>query len=112
MPADKELVVYARTTYCPYIARAKRVFEQYHVPHRDIMIDECEEATRRVEGWTGFRSVPTIIVAHCGEDVPCEDPTPLPAGSSPRGVDRGSMITEPSEEDLVAWLKRNGFIEP
>lgn len=110
MPTDKELVVYARSTYCPYIAKAKRVFEQYQVPHRDIMIDQSEEATKRVEGWTGFRSVPTIIVARKGEDVPCEDPAPLPAGGSPRGVDRGSMITEPYEEELVAWLKRHGFI--
>jgi glutaredoxin len=111
MPTDKELIVYMRTTYCPYISRAQRVFEKYSVPHRDIMIDQSEEATRRVEGWTGFRSVPTIIVARGGEDVPCEEPTPLPTGGSPRGVDRGSMITEPSEEDLVNWLKRNGFIE-
>src|SRR5512139_3662909 len=98
MPTDKELVVYARSTYCPYIAKAKRVFEQYQVPHREIMIDQSEEATKRVEGWTGFRSVPTIIVARKGEDVPYEDPAPLPAGGSPRGVDRGSMITEPYEE--------------
>lgn len=111
MPTDKELVVYARTTYCPYIAKVKRVFEQYHVPHREIMIDQSEEATRRVEGWTGFRSVPTIIVARPGENVPYEDPAPLPAGGSPRGVDRGSMITEPYEEELVNWLKRNGFIQ-
>lgn len=111
MPTDKELVVYARSTYCPYIAKAQRVFEQYNVPHRDILIDESEEATRRVEGWTGYRSVPTIIVARRGEDVPYEDPTPLPVGGSPRSVDRGSMITEPSEEDLVSWLRRNGFID-
>jgi glutaredoxin len=111
MPTDKELVVYTRSTYCPYIAKAKRVFEQYHVSHREIMIDESDDATRRIEGWTGFRSVPTIIVARCGEDVPCEAPAPLPAGASPRGVDRGSMITEPYETELIAWLKRNGFIE-
>lgn len=110
MPSDKELVVYMRTTYCPYIAKAQKVFEQYHIAHRDIMIDKSEEATKRVEAWTGFRSVPTIIVARRGEDVPYEDPSPLPAGGSPRGVDRGSMITEPYEEELVTWLRRHGFI--
>jgi hypothetical protein len=81
------------------------------VPHRDIMIDQNEEAARRVKSWTGFQSVPTIIVARRGEDVPYEEPAPLPVGGSPRGVDRGSMITEPSEEDLVNWLKHNGFID-
>lgn len=111
MPTDKELVVYSRSTYCPYIAKARRVFEQYQVTYREIMIDQSEEATQRVEMWTGFRSVPTIIVARCGEDVPCEAPTPLATESSPRGVDRGSMITEPYEGELIAWLKRNNFIE-
>jgi glutaredoxin len=111
MPTDKELVVYARTTFCPYIAKAHRVLEQYAVSYREIMIDQDEKAARLVEEWTGFRSVPTIIIARRGEDLPCEEPTPLTPGSSPRGVDRGSMISEAYETELVNWLKRNGFIE-
>ncbi|MBN1309852.1 MAG: glutaredoxin family protein [Anaerolineae bacterium] len=111
MPDDKEIVVYSRTSFCPYIAKAHRVFEKHNVPYREIMIDQDEEAARRVETWTGFRSVPTIIIARTGEDVPYEEPASLPPGTGPRGIDRGSMITEAYEDDLAAWLKKNGFIE-
>ncbi len=111
MPADKEIVVYKRSTYCPYQGRAERVFDRYAVPHRDIVIDEDPQAAQRVVDWTGFRSVPTIIVARPGEDLPLEEPAPLPRGDSPRGIDRGTMITEASEEQLIAWLTRHGFIE-
>ena len=65
---------------------------------------------RRVRGWVGFESVPTIIIAE-GESVePFETPAPLSAGSSPRGVDRGSMITEASRVQLRAWLVKHGFL--
>ena len=111
MPGDKEIVVYSRTSFCPYVAKAHRVFERHAVPYREIMIDKNEDAARRVEAWTGFLSVPTIIIARPGEDMPYEDPAPLSPGTGPRGVDRGSMITEAYEDELVAWLKRNGFID-
>ncbi|MBN1429355.1 MAG: glutaredoxin family protein [Anaerolineae bacterium] len=111
MTETKEIVVYSRTSFCPYISKAHRVFEQYGVSYREIMIDQDQEAARRVEAWTGFLSVPTIIVARPGEDLPYEDPVPLPPGASPRGVDRGSMITEAGEAELTNWLKRNGFID-
>ena len=111
MPDDKELVVYSRTTFCPYIAKAHRVFEKHNVPYREIMIDKDEEAARRVKAWTGFLSVPTIPIAQAGEDLPYEEPASLPPDTSPRGIDRGSMITEAYEGELVAWLKKNGFIE-
>jgi len=106
---NTEILMYGRTTFCPYQRIARRVFEQYNIPIREIMIDQNPEALERVINWTGFRSVPTIIVTLPGEFLPYEEPAPLTV-SSPRGVDRGSMITEPSENELVAWLTKHGFL--
>jgi hypothetical protein len=33
------------------------------------------------------------------------------AATSPRCADRGSMITEASEEELTRWLQKHGFIK-
>lgn len=111
MPTDRELVVYTRTSFCPYQAQANRVFSRYGLTPRTILIDGDRILTGRVETWTGFRSVPTIIVAAPGSDQPLEQPAPLPPGASPRGIDRGYMITEAREDELEAWLLRHGFIE-
>lgn len=110
MPSDKELVVYGRTTYCPYLDTAHEVLSAHKIAFREIMIDQDPAAAERVVAWTGFRSVPTILVAMHRQDVPFEAPALLPAGASPRGIDRGSMITEASADELTAWLKRHGFI--
>jgi glutaredoxin len=107
---EKEIVMYSRTFGCPYVRIAERVLADYKMTYREIYIDRDAVAKRRVVEWTGFESVPTIVVAHQGEDIPFEAPAPLAAGSSPKGVNRGSMITEPSEEQLVAWLRQNRFI--
>jgi glutaredoxin len=109
--SQKELVVYTRTTYCPYQARASRVFEQHDLHPREILIDMDQSAMDRVINWTGFKSVPTIIAAPPGGDMPFEEPAPLARGASPRGVDRGSMITEATEDELTVWLRKHGFIE-
>ena len=106
----KELVMYARTTSCPFVTLAKRVLDDYHVAYRELHIDRDDVFRQRVLDWTGFLSVPTLIVAETGEDLPYETPAPLEAGHSPRGIDRGTMITEPSKEDLTQWLLRHGFI--
>ena len=111
MSSEKELVVYNRTYGCPYWSSAKRVLEQYKVPYRTIMIDQDEDAMQRVVNWTGFRSIPTMVVANKGEDLPYEEPPSLSPGQSPRGIDRGAMLTEASAGQLKGWLERHGFIE-
>lgn len=108
---SKELVMYARTSSCPFVSLAKRVLDAHHVPYREIYIDRDGAARQRVLDWTGFLSVPTLIIAQPGENVPCEPQAPLEAGYSPRGIDRGTMITEPNMEELTRWLQRHGFIE-
>lgn len=103
--------MYGRSYGCPFITLAKRVLTDYQVAYREIFIDRDGEAKQRVLDWTGFLSVPTLIVAQAGEDLPYEPPAPLPAGNSPRGIDRGVMITEPGQDELIRWLQRHGFIE-
>ncbi len=105
-----ELIMYARSYSCPFVTLAKRVLNDYQVPYREIHIDRDGEAKQRVLDWTGFLSVPTLIVARAGENLPYEPEAPLEKGLSPRGIDRGTMITEPSIEDLTQWLLRHGFI--
>jgi glutaredoxin len=106
----KEIVVYSRSFGCPYVSAAKQVLDRYSLPYREILINKVPEARRRVVEWTGFESVPTIIAAVEGQDLPCEPPAPLPAGASPRGINRGSMITEPSAAQLEEWLRQHAFI--
>ena len=107
---DYEIVMYSRFTPCPFVRTAKRVLERVSVPYREIYIDQDPIAEERVIKWTGFKSVPTIIVAVKGEDLPFEEPEPL-LSESPRGIDRGSMITEPGEVTLENWLRKHGFIK-
>lgn len=107
----RRLVMYSRTSGCPYITVAKRVLDDYHVPYEEIFIDRDEAARTRVIAWTGFLSVPTLVVARPGEVLPISPPLPLPRGASPRGIDRGSMITEASSSELLAWLSRHGFTQ-
>ncbi len=106
-----ELVMYSRTTGCPFITVAKRVLEDYAIPYREIFIDRDMEARQRVLKWTGFLSVPTLVVTPAGRDVPDEEPSPLKPGSSPRGINRGVMITEANVDQLTNWLAQHGFIE-
>ncbi len=104
------LIMYGRTRPCPFVAAARRVLAELDIPYEEIKIDEDEAAYERVVAWTGFASVPTLIVAQPGSLTPIEMPTPLEKGASPRGINRGSMITEPSDSQLRAWLKQQGFI--
>jgi glutaredoxin len=106
----KQLVMYSRTTGCPFITVAKRVLNDHALSYQEVFIDKDMDARLRVQEWTGFLSVPTLIVAESGEILPVEPPSPLPAGASPRGINRGSMITEGSIEQLETWLAQHGFI--
>lgn len=110
MSEQKELVMYSRSFGCPFVSTAKRVLQHHDVCYREIMIDQDPQAKQRVIDWTGFLSVPTLIVAHQGEDMPFEAVTPLEPGASPRGIDRGAMITEAYESELEDWLRKHGFI--
>ena len=92
------------------MARARARLSELGLKCQEINMEQDLEAAQRVEGWVGFQSVPTIVVAEEGAVVPLEEPEPLPEGSSPRGVDRGYMIGEPTNDQLDAFLKKHGFL--
>jgi glutaredoxin len=108
--SKKQLVIYSRTMPCAYTNIAKRVLKNAGISYQEINIDADLEARQRVLGWTGFLSVPTLVLANPGEILPYEDPAPLPKGASPKGVDRGSMLTEANAEQLEAWLRKHQLI--
>ena len=112
IPESLELVMYSRETPCPFVSLARRVLAENRIPYRELFIDHDKLAERRVLDWTGFMSVPTLIAALPGETLPFVTPAPLPPSSSPRGIDRGALITEPDESQLCAWLRRVGLLSP
>ncbi|GEM_PF-223543 len=105
-----ELVMYSRSMPCPFVTVAKRSLAGYCVPYRTLLIDQDPTARERVIEWTGFLSVPTLVIALPDSNLPYAVVAPLPVGKSPRGVHRGVMITEPSHQELTEWLKDNGFL--
>lgn len=107
---ETEIIMYSRSTGCPFVTLAKRVLDDYKIPYREILIDKDDVARERVRTWTGFLAVPTLVVAVCGDVLPYAQPFPLQAGASPRGINRGSMMTEPNIAQLTAWLQQHGFL--
>ena len=90
--------------------RARARLAVLGLKYQEVNIEQEKEAAQRVESWVGFQSVPTIVVAEEGALVPSQDPAPLAKGGSPRGVDRGSLISEPSDAELDAFLKIHGLL--
>ena len=106
----KELVMYSRTTGCGFVRTAKQVLKEHKIPYREVFIDEDPQASLRIKIWTGFLSVPTFVITRPGEIVPITEPSPIAPNHSPRGISRGSMISEASAGQLLAWLQENGFV--
>ena len=106
---NKELIVYGRTYPCPDLTRTRRFLEANNISYRQINIDQDRAACEFVEHWVGHRSVPTVVVANAGDVHPIEEPKPIPPGRSVRSFDRGTMITEPSDEALRGFLQRHGL---
>jgi hypothetical protein len=108
--AGKEIIIYASGERHQEVKLIDRVLHRYHVPHREVSIDYDPAALGRILLWTGCRSVPTLVAANSGQDDPYQPPRPVKSWAAARGVDRGSIISEPSETELVSWLKRQGFV--
>ena len=108
---DKEIVMYVRSFYCPQIALARDILKRYDIPYREIDIGADPAMAARVREWTNFLSVPTLIIANPGQDLPYTDYLPRPADRPLRGYDRGPMITEPGNEALENWLHKHGFLD-
>ena len=110
----RTLVFITRTYGCPMATLARRVLDDYGVGFREVFYDQNPIWRERLLAWAGFLSVPTLFIADdaIDPDAPIVAPTPLEAGASPRGIDRGAMITEPFEDELLRWLRKFELIEP
>ena len=106
---SKELVVYM-SPWCSGSADTKRALTEWGVAATFINIKEDRAAATRLREMVGFESVPTVVIADSGCVEPCEPPAALAKGTSPRGVDRGSLITEATRMQLRSWLVKQGFL--
>lgn len=103
------LVVYGRSGPCPDMYRWKRWVSGYDLEYVEFDIDTDAEAERKVLDWTGYRSVPTLVIASDDGVDPIAEPTTLARGQGPRAIDRGTMLTEPSPGQIEAFFERNGI---
>lgn len=106
---SRRLVVYM-TPWCPDCRDVQGALRAWGVSFVTVNIREDRSAAARVRGWTGFESVPTLVIADEEGNEPFEPPAPLPPGRGPAGVDRGSLLTEPKRDQLRAWLVKNGLL--
>ncbi|OQA40998.1 MAG: Glutaredoxin [Chloroflexi bacterium ADurb.Bin325] len=106
---SRQVVVYI-SPWCSSSSDTQRALKEWAVPATFINIKEDRAAAARVKEWVGFESVPTVVIAEEGRLEPFEPPAPLAAGASPRGIDRGSMLTEANRQQLRAWLVKHGIM--
>jgi len=106
----KQLVMYTRAIGCPDQARARRLLAEWKIPYQEIDCSADRAALERLRAWNGHMGVPALVVAEEGSALPCCEPEPRPVGRSTRNVNRGTLITEASEEGLRAFLKQHGFL--
>jgi glutaredoxin len=108
---DKEVLIYRRQSFCSGVWRVGRDLKNWSVPFREVIVDSDPEAMTRLKEWTGGNlTVPTVVISRTGQDVPITPPELLPSQVSPRGRDRGSVITEPMTEQLRSFLVKHGFL--
>jgi glutaredoxin len=108
---DKEILIFVRSSFCGGVALARDLLTRYQIPYREVEIDKNPELAARLKEWTGFLSVPTLIVVKPGEDSPYTEFLPPPTDRSLKGFDRGPMITEPTNRELENWLHKHDFLE-
>ena len=106
----KCLVVYV-SPWCYNCSDVREALKSWGVTATFVDIKKDPVAAKRVRFWTGYESVPTLLLAEEGSVEPSTEPEVLGLGVSPRGVDRGSMLTEPTRGELKAWLIKNGLLQ-
>ena len=85
---EKEIVMYTRSSYCPGVALARDLMNRYKVSYREVSIDNDPAMAARVKEWTYHYSIPTIVIANAGEDVPYTDFLPRPTQRTIKGSRR------------------------
>ena len=106
----KRLVLYTRATSCPDQARARRLLAEWRVPYQEVDCSVDAEALERIQAWNGHLGVPAVVIAEEGSLLPIAEPAPRPSGQSTRNFNRGTLITEPSEDGLREFLKQHGLL--
>lgn len=106
---SKTLLVYM-TAWCPSCRDAQEALTEWGVTARYVNIGRDIDAAARVRRLTGFESVPTLVVVDGEGSDPIEPPIPLPQGRGPRGIDRGTVLTEPTRPQMRAWLTKHNFL--
>lgn len=104
-----DLVIYGKTTFCPDLENTRRWLHSWRVPYRQISYDLDEQAALRLDSWLGSRTVPTLVIANYGEVTPIHPPLDADLKHL-RNTDRGSILHEPEEATLRAFLVRHGFL--
>ncbi len=107
---QKELVMYGRRFACWDQTRASEFLAARNVPYRFVDISGDPLAALRLQSWVGHLSVPTLVIARLGEELPIAEPTPRDTTRRTRGQNRGTLITEPSDEELEAFLQQNELL--
>ena len=108
---SRRVVAYV-SPWCSQSQDTKRALGEWGVSCTTVDVKADRAAAARLREWVGFESVPTVVIAEGESLEPYEPPAPMPGGASPRGIDRGSIITEPSRAELRAWLIKNGLLQP
>jgi glutaredoxin len=107
---DRELVMYGRRYSCIDQSRAIELLARWKIPYRFIDISSDHSAAQRLQSWVGHLSVPTLVISRPGEELPMEEPAALDRSRRTRGQNRGTLITEPNEEQLENFLRQNSLL--
>jgi formylglycine-generating enzyme required for sulfatase activity/glutaredoxin len=105
-----DLVVVGRSVFCPDLIDVKHWLHAWNVPYRQINHDLVEEMAWRLDSWLGSRTVPTLFITEYGQIDPISEPTAANLQAL-RNTDRGSMLHEPDEGTLRAFLARYGMTD-
>ena len=76
----------------------------------DRQIDQDEQVQNRLKTWTVEIQLPTITLCERGQNTPVPPPHPLKNSQPSRGIDRGSLIAAPNNQQLENWLHKHGFL--
>lgn len=104
-----DLVIYGKTTFCPDLENTKHWLQRWNVPYRQMSYDQDEQVALQLDSWLGSRTVPTLVIARYGGVTPITAPADADL-SNLRNTDRGSMLHEPDEATLHAFLTRHGMV--
>jgi len=78
------IVMYARTTFCPDVARSRGRLTELELTWQELNVETDPDAAHKVEELTGRRSVPTLVIGD-------------------------SILVEPSNDELDAALVKAGY---